>query len=86
MFHLSKHSKLVDNHLLISFDILLEDDLDCDLLPVRRFSFSDNAIGSCAKCFAKFVFRSVVISASGTIVGGVEHTSYRRSQVGRATY
>ena len=69
MFHLSKHSKLVDNHLLVPFDILLEDDLDCNLLPVRPFSFSDNAIGSCAKRFAKFVFRSVVISTSQTIVG-----------------
>jgi hypothetical protein len=68
MFHFSKHSELVDNHLLISFDILLEDNLDRDLLPVRPFSFPDNAIGSCAKCFAKFIFRSAVISSSWTRV------------------
>jgi hypothetical protein len=69
MFHLSKHSKLINNHLLVSFDILLQDDLDCDLLPLRPFGFSDNAIGSCAKGFAKFVFGSVVISVSGTMSG-----------------
>jgi hypothetical protein len=68
MFHFPKHSKLVDNHLFVSFDIFLEDDLNCDLLPIGSFSFSHNAVGPCAKRSAKFIFRSVVISPSRTIV------------------
>ena len=66
MFHFSEHAELVDNHLLIPFDIFLKNDLDRDFLPVRPFSFSDNAVRSCAQCSAKFVFRSVIISSSWT--------------------
>ena len=49
-----EHIELVVNHLLVTLDVLLEDNLDGDL-AVGAFSLTDDAIGSGAEGFAKLV-------------------------------
>lgn len=44
-----KHIKLVVNHFLVAFDVLLQNDLDSDL-ALWAVGFSDDSIGSRTEC------------------------------------
>jgi hypothetical protein len=68
VLHLSKHSKLVNHHLLVPFDILLQNDLDRHFLLVWAFGLSNNAIGSCAERSAEFISRSESVSSAQDLV------------------
>lgn len=57
MLHALQHLKLVVHHLLVPFDIFLEDDLDRHF-PSRAIRLSDNAIGTGSECATETVFRS----------------------------
>ena len=55
MSHLLQHLQLVVDHLVIAFDVLLQDDLDCDF-ALGSVGLLDNAIGTCAESLAHAVF------------------------------
>lgn len=46
MLKLLKHLKFVVDHVLISANILLQDDLDCDFLSVLGLGFPDDTVGA----------------------------------------
>lgn len=52
-----EHLKFVIDHVFISTDILLENDLDCDLLSVCGFSFANDTVCACTQCSSEFVER-----------------------------
>jgi hypothetical protein len=54
VLHFLQHFQLVVDHLLVAADILLQDDLDCDL-AVRAVSLTDDTISSSAQCLSKLV-------------------------------
>lgn len=55
MFHLLEEVKLVVDHLLVALDVLLEDDLDCDLAS-RALGLADDTIGTGTKRASEMVF------------------------------
>jgi hypothetical protein len=57
VLELLKHFQLIVDHLLISPNILLQDDLDCDFLPVMRLSLTNNAVGASTKGPSELVQR-----------------------------
>lgn len=64
VLHLSEHSQLVDHHLLVSFDILLENYFNRNLRAILACGLSNDAISSGTKSSPKFVFGPVsVVSA-----------------------
>lgn len=64
VLHLSEHAQLVDHHLLVSFDVLLEDYFNRHLRAIMAGSLSDDTISSGTKSPPKFVFGPVsVVSA-----------------------
>lgn len=59
MFHSLQQNHLIIYHLLVTLNILLEDDLDRVSLPAA-FCLSNNPIRSCAKCPTKSILGSRV--------------------------
>lgn len=58
-----QHLQLIVHHLLVSLDVLLQNDLNGDL-SLGRFGFSDNTIGAGTQGFAKPVLGSVIFCIS----------------------
>lgn len=67
-----QHLQLVIHHALISLDILLEDDLDCDFLATD-FGFADNTVRPCTQSASEFVGRFLII-AVWLAVQAIDHT------------
>lgn len=64
VLHLSEHTQLVDHHLLVSFDILLEDYFNRNLRAIMAGCLSDDTISPGTKSPPKFVFGPMsVVSA-----------------------
>lgn len=64
VLHLSEHSELVNHHLLVSSDILLENYFNRNLRVIMACGLSNNAISTGTKSPPKFVFGPVsVVSA-----------------------
>ena len=59
VFHALKHIQLVQDHALIAFNVLLQDDLNGDLATTRAFCLSHDAIGSRAEGSTESVFGPV---------------------------
>lgn len=57
MFHPLQQDHLVIHHLLIAFDVLLQDDFDSIFLP-STFRFSYDSVGTRSQCPAKLVLGS----------------------------
>jgi len=62
VLHLLQHAQLIIDHLFIALDILLEDYLYGDFLPIWAFCLSDDSICSCAEGPPKLVLRPAFLS------------------------
>lgn len=60
MLQFLQHVEFVVDHLLVSLDVLLENDLDSDLAG-RAVSLSDNSIGAGTQSSAKSVFGPIQV-------------------------
>ncbi len=58
VLHALQHLQLVIDHLLVSADISLQDNLDSNL-ALRTVSFSDNPIRASTQCFSEAISRPV---------------------------
>jgi hypothetical protein len=66
-----EHLQFVVDHLVVAFDVLLQDDLD-GAFSLGWLCFSDDAVGSSSESPAKLVLGSVVAMSVGVLwVGGV---------------
>lgn len=54
VLHLLQHFQLIVDHLLVTADILLQDDLHRDL-ALRAVGLSNDTIGSSTQCLSKLV-------------------------------
>ena len=68
-----KHLQLVVDHVLVPFDILLEDNLDCDLLPIH-VCFAYDAIGSSTQRPAESVLHLLIVTIR-LAMEAVDHAS-----------
>lgn len=50
-----EHLKLIVDHVFISANVLLENDLDCDLLAVGGVSLANDTVCACTQCSSEFV-------------------------------
>ena len=76
VLHLLQHFQLVVDHLLVTADILLQDDLHGDL-ALGTVSFSDNTVCSSAQCLSEAVSRSAIDMFSTRRSAGHEGTDLR---------
>ena len=52
-----EHLKLIVDHVFISTNVLLEDDLDCHLLAVGGVSLANDTVCACTQCSSELVER-----------------------------
>lgn len=77
VLHALQHLQLVVHHLLVSTNVLLQDDLDGDL-ALGAVSLADDAICASSQCLSEAVSRSViVVSAWGLFARGMVATDLR---------
>lgn len=50
-----QHLKFIIDHALVSADILLQNNLDCNLFSVGRLRLANNAVGACTQRPSEFV-------------------------------
>lgn len=84
MLHSLQHFHFVVHHLLIAFDILLENNFD-SALALRAVGLADYAICTSAECLSESIFGSKAEFSMGelsNVMGG--RTSCRSCQAGRA--
>lgn len=55
MLKLLQHFKLIVNHLLVTLDVTLQDDLDSDFAR-GTIRLTDHSICACAKCSTESIF------------------------------
>ena len=70
-----EHLQFVIDHLVVAFDVLLQDDLD-GAFSLGRLCFSDNAVGASSECLAKLVLGSVVATSVGAVQCVVRCTNF----------
>ena len=56
-----QHLQLLIDHLLVSFDILLQNYLDCHFVSVK-VCFAYNAVGACSECSTELVLGFLVVA------------------------
>lgn len=69
MMQLAQHVQLVVNHLLVSLDVLFQDNLDGDF-SLSRVGFSDNTISASTQGLAESVFGPASLCQHGLMFGG----------------
>ena len=55
MLELLQHLQFVVDHALIAADILLQDNLDCNLVAITRLRLPNNTVRACAERTAEFI-------------------------------